>query len=1187
MSPAGLPARPVTLMFFRSRRAHPSPPPSNRGFALVAVGLVALWTAACGDGGTGPAPAPPNQAPVRVGAIPAQTLGVGETAMVNVAGYFNDPGGDALTYTAASSNAATASVAVVGSVVTITAVAQGVASVTVTARDTGGLSAQQTMTVAVPNRGPTAVGTIPAQTVFGGETGSVDVSAFFNDPDGDALTYSAASSNATVASASVTGSVVSLEAGAQGMATVTVTARDPGGLSVQQSFAVTVPNRAPAATGTIPDQTLSVGQMFRLDVSAYFNDPDGDALNYTVSSANSGVVSVMIAGSTVTIAGVAPGTTTVTVTAADPGGMSGQQMFAVTVPNRGPASVGTIPAQSVVLGQTVTVDVSPFFSDPDGETLSYTAASSNTGVATVATAGSSITVAGVAAGTVAVTVTATDSGQLSAQQRFSVTVRAANQAPEVVSTISDLTLTIGETRDWRGTDHFRDPNGDPLTYAVASSNAAVVRATASASEFGIVALSPGTATVTVTARDPGSLSARISFLVTVQPETQAEVVISGVEPTVLVEGQEARITGSGFSATAVQNQVSVGGRGARVTAATRTSLTIMVPRADCLSPRREELRVAVGSESDARTVRVTPRSLETEPGNYWYTYGGNGCLHLAGNAPGGEYLIGVVSSSEDPASLTGFTLTGTPWDASAVGAEGGRIVVAAERGAVEEMSQSATVALAQGPFRSTTTFDQEPVSPMTAASVGGDFDEWPLADDTLRMRRARAHNEIMARNEALLRRLGRATRPALADARRELQVGDTLTLYADFPEDGTCTYSGQVRAVVRLVGNSSIWLDDRDNPAATFTDSELATLDAFYSANVKDVHDDYFGGLSDVDGNDRFLVLMTKEVNRTGTVRGWVWPGDLYRSARCATSNQAEIFYGMVPDPQGSMGDEVTKQELLDYYPELIAHEVTHLVQNKAQVFENAGRKTAWEDEGGATLAEQLVANRLFGHGSGQELSWAAYNHSAESRNWYSDWLGDMAHFFGWDHRGSGTGRIAGAPEECSWVGRPDAGNSGPCLLDGREVYGVPSMVLRYAMDRWGGDYPGGERALMRRFTQSPARSFATLVDVSPDKSWRPEAILTDFYIALWIDLQGGQAYGMTTWDLHDIFTNVRENARLQPYTSSSPAPRLTGRRVRAGSTLYFHWTPTGALSPTSIKVTSPGGGRLPDHISVWALRVR
>ena len=344
-----------------------------------------------------------------------------------------------------------------------------------------------------------------------------------------------------------------------------------------------------------------------------------------------------------------------------------------------------------------------------------------------------------------------------------------------------------------------------------------------------------------------------------------------------------------------------------------------------------------------------------------------------------------------------------------------------------------------------------------------------------------------------------------------------------------------------------------------------------------------------MDGNGRFLVLMTKEVNRAEDVGGLVWPLDLLSRQDCATSNQAEIFYGRVPDPQGVVGNMVTKQELLDYYPSLVAHEVTHLVQAYAG-FQGAGGqrpKELWEWEGGATLAEQLVAYRIFGHGSGQELSWAAYNYSAESRNWYRDWLGDMAHFFGWDHRGSGTGRIAGAPEECSWVGRADDGNSGPCLLDGREIYGVPSMVFRYAMDRWGGDYRGGERALMRRLTQSPQRGFSSLVDVSPDRSWRPERILTDFYMTLWIDLQGWQASGMTTWDLHDIFNNVRESLRLQPYTSSSRTPRLTGRRVRAGSSLYFHWTPTGALSPTSIKVTSPGGGRVPDHISVWALRVR
>ena len=1104
--------------------------------------------------------------------------------MVNVASYFTDPDGDALTFTAESSNSATASVSVSGSVVTVTAAARGVATVTVRARDSSGMSAQLTFTVTVPNQAPVAVDAVPAQSIFVGDTASVDVSAYFNDPDGDALSYSVANSDATVVSASVAGSVVSLTAITQGMSTVTVTARDPDGLSAEQSVAVTVPNRAPTALDTIPSRILWTRNTLEFDVARYFTDPDGDALIFTAASAHAGVASVELIGSTLTITGRAPGSTRVTVTVADPAGMSIQQFFAVTVPNREPLAIGAIPGQSVVSGQTATIDASPFFSEPDGQTLSYAAASSNRGVATTAVAGATVTLTGVSVGTATITVTATDPGGLTAQQRFSVTVRAANQAPEVVSTVPDLTVTVGEVRAWQGADHFRDPNGDALTYAAGSSNAAVVLAVVSGGEFGIGAISAGSAVVTVTASDPGGLSAQLSFRVTVQPEPQLEVVISGVEPGVLIEGASARITGSGFSATAAQNHVSVGGRGARVTSASATSLSIIVPRSDCLPPRREELRVAVGSKSDARTVGVTPQSLVVEPNHYWYTYGGNGCLHLPGNASGGEYLIGVVSSSENAASLTGVTVTGTPWDASVVAAESGRIVVAADGEALEEASRSGMEALAQGPFSASAAFAGQPALPIAPASTGGGIGEWPLADDTLRMRWARAHNEIMTQDRALLRRLGRATRPALADARRDLQVGDTLTLYGE--AGATCTSRGQVRSVVRLVGTNSIWLDDRDNPAGTFTDSELATLDAFYSANIKGVHDDYFGALSDVDGNGRFLVLMTKEANRAD-VGGWVWGADLYPTERCATSNQAEIFYGQVPDPQGSVGDAVTKEELLNYYPELIAHEVAHLVQRNAGIFGNAGWKTVWELEGGATLAEQLVAYRLFGHGSGQELGWAAYNYSAESRNWYWDWLGDMAAFFGRDWRGDGTGRISRAPEECSWVGREREGNSGPCL-GRRQVYGVPSMVLRYAMDRWGDDYPGGERALMRRFTASPVVGFNSLVDVSPDKEWRPEAILSDFYITLWIDLQPGRrAYGMSSWNLHDIFSQQPSNWQLQPYTSSSPAPRLTGRRVRAGSSLYLHWTPVGALRPTSVKVAAAGGGRLPDHISVWALRLR
>ncbi len=569
MSPAGPPGSYAIRTFSRSREAPASQFPPRRSFVSAVVTLIVLSAAACGDAATGPAPTP-NRPPVRIGAIPTQTLGVGESVMLNVAEYFNDPDGDALAYSVASSNSGTASVAVAGSVLTITAITKGVVSVTVTASDPGGLSAQQTLTVTVPNQGPTAVDSVPAQTVFVGETASVDVAAYFNDPDGDALAYSVASSNVAAVTASVEGSLVSLTAITRGTSTVTVTARDPDGLSAQQDIAVTVPNRAPTALDTIPSRTLLAGNTLEFDLARYFTDPDGDALTFTAASANAGVASVESVGSTLTITGRAPGSTRVTVTVADPAGMAIQELFGVTVPNREPVAIGAIPRQSVVSGQTATIDASPFFNDPDGQTLSYAAASSNRSVATVAVVGATVTLTGVAVGTASITVTATDPGGLTAQQRFSVTVRAANDAPEVVVTIPDLSLTVDEARTWRGSSHFRDPNGDALTYAAGSSNAAVVLAVVSGSEFGIVALSAGSALVTVTASDPGGLSAQLSFRVTVQPEPQAEVVISGVEPGVLVEGASARITGSGFSATASQNQVSVGGRRAQVTTATQT-----------------------------------------------------------------------------------------------------------------------------------------------------------------------------------------------------------------------------------------------------------------------------------------------------------------------------------------------------------------------------------------------------------------------------------------------------------------------------------------------------------------------------------------------------------------------------------------------------------------------------------------
>ena len=94
------------------------------------------------------------------------------------------------------------------------------------------------------NRAPEAVGAIPAQTLTaGGSAGTVNAAGYFRDPDGDALRYTVRSTRSNVVAATVSGSTVTLTPLSQGSATVTVTARDPEGLTATQRIAVTVEGR--------------------------------------------------------------------------------------------------------------------------------------------------------------------------------------------------------------------------------------------------------------------------------------------------------------------------------------------------------------------------------------------------------------------------------------------------------------------------------------------------------------------------------------------------------------------------------------------------------------------------------------------------------------------------------------------------------------------------------------------------------------------------------------------------------------------------------------------------------------------------------------------------------------------------------------------------------------------------------
>lgn len=109
-------------------------------------------------------------------------------------------------------------------------------------------------------------------------------------------------------------------------------------------------------------------------------------------------------------------------------------------PNNPPMAVGSIADQTVTAGESVSVHFDQNFSDADADdTLTFSAMSSDASVATAYAHGDHVDITGVASGSAAITVTATDMEGASATQTFMVTVVAAElTAPaNVTATVDD------------------------------------------------------------------------------------------------------------------------------------------------------------------------------------------------------------------------------------------------------------------------------------------------------------------------------------------------------------------------------------------------------------------------------------------------------------------------------------------------------------------------------------------------------------------------------------------------------------------------------------------------------------------------------------------------------------------------------------------------------------------------------
>ena len=502
-------------------------------------------------------------APVAVGSIEGVTLPEGATDSVTASDYFS---GEEIAYTVASSDAAVATVAVDRAVVTVTAVVAGSATVTVTATNAGG-SAEQRFAVTVVPPAPRVVGSIEGVTLAEGATHAVTASDYFS---GEGIAYAAASSDTAVATVAVDGADVMVTAAAAGGATVTVTATNAGG-SAAQEFVVAV---------RLPAVTLMRGGAQTIELSDYFGD---EVTGYEVSVTPDGIVHASRSGSQLTLTGLAAGSATVTVTATNAGG-SAEQSFAVTVLPPAPVTVGSIAAATITEGATHVVTASDYF---DGEGIAYAAASSDTGVATVAVDGAVVTVTAVAVGSATVTVTATNAAG-SAEQSFAVAV----QLPAV-------TLTRGSAaHEIELSDYF---GSDVTSYDVSVSPDGIVGVSMSGSQLTLEALAVGLATVMVEVVREGD-TAGYQFEVIVAPP--APTTVGSIEAATITEGETHSVTASDYfsgdeiaytvasSDTAVAT-VAVDGASVTVTAVAAGSATVTVTATNAAGSAEQSFAVTV------------------------------------------------------------------------------------------------------------------------------------------------------------------------------------------------------------------------------------------------------------------------------------------------------------------------------------------------------------------------------------------------------------------------------------------------------------------------------------------------------------------------------------------------------------------------------------------------------------------
>jgi hypothetical protein len=447
----------------------------------------------------------------------------------------------------------------------------GTLSVKVTASD-GILSTSDTFNLAIAsvNDAPIVANTLADQSFVEDSAVAFTLPAnSFSDADGDTLTYTA-----TLADGTALPTWLSFDATSRsfsgtpplnytGTLSVKVTASD-GTATVSDTFnlAIAGTNDAPVIANALADQSFAEDSPVAFTLPANsFSDPDGDALAYKATLADGTALPSWLSfnATSRSFSGTPPlnytGTLSVKVTASD-GSLSTSDTFNLAI-----AGINDAPVVATPLADQSFAEDSPIaftlpansFSDPDGDTLTYTATlADGTALPTwlsfdAASRSFSGTPPQNYTGTLSVRVTASD-GTTTVSDTFVLAIAGDNDAPVVATALADQSFAEDSPVAFTlPANSFSDADGDTLTYTATLADGTALPSwlsfnATSRSFSGTPPLNyTGTLSVKVTASD-GGLSTSDTFNIVVSNTNDAPVVATALADQSFAEDSPVAFT---------------------------------------------------------------------------------------------------------------------------------------------------------------------------------------------------------------------------------------------------------------------------------------------------------------------------------------------------------------------------------------------------------------------------------------------------------------------------------------------------------------------------------------------------------------------------------------------------------------------------------------------------------------------